>query len=87
MGKDHGRCVLPAADHQGENIGTGNSLAQRSKPCNVLMYVRKSDDVEEILDALRDCVLYLSQKMLERSSEHRRIQYVYLERWALDALE
>ena len=51
------------------------------------MYVRKSDDVEEILDALRDCVLYLSQKMLERSSEHRRIQYVYLERWALDALE
>ena len=57
------------------------------KPCNVLMYVRKSDDVEEIMDALRDCVLYLSEKMLERSSEHRRIQYVYLERWALDCLE
>mmetsp|Transcript_32202 Transcript_32202/g.42652 ORF Transcript_32202/g.42652 Transcript_32202/m.42652 type:complete len:198 (+) Transcript_32202:178-771(+) len=57
------------------------------RPWNILMYVRKSNDVDEILDALRDCLIYLNDKMLEKSSEIRRIQYVYLERWALDALE
>ena len=46
------------------------------------MYVRKSDDVGEIMDCLRDCVLYISAKQT-----NRRPQYVYLERWALDALE
>ena len=57
------------------------------RPWNILMYVRKSNDVDEILDALRDCLIYLNDKILEKSSEIRRIQYVYLERWALDALE
>lgn len=40
---------------------------------NILMYVRKSDDVGEILDALRDSVLYISEKMMAKSAENRRL--------------
>ena len=51
---------------------------------NILMYVRKSDDVDEILECLESTVLYISAKLGENS---RYKQFIFLERWALDALE
>lgn len=38
---------------------------------NILMYVRKSNDVDEILDALRDCVLYIAEKTRANHSDNR----------------
>ena len=48
------------------------------------MYVRKSEDVDEILDVLQDSILYISKTL---SVQKKRRQFIYLERWALDALQ
>lgn len=39
---------------------TMKEVAQKQK--NILIYVRKSDDIEEILDALQDCLMYIKGK-------------------------
>ena len=36
------------------------------EPKNILMYVRKSDDVEEIMEALQDCLLYIKSKVANK---------------------
>ena len=51
---------------------------------NILMYVRKSEDVDEILDVLQDSILYISKTL---NVQKKRRQFIYLERWALDALQ
>ena len=48
------------------------------------MYVRKSEDVDEILDVLQDSILYISKTL---NVQKKRRQFIYLERWALDALQ
>lgn len=51
------------------------------------MYVRKSDDVDEILDVIQDCVIYIKSKMNTTSANKPRQQYIFMERWTLDALQ
>ena len=51
------------------------------------MYVRKSDDVEEILESLKNSIVYIASKLSALPEAKSRRQYVYLEAWALDALE
>ena len=53
---------------------------------NMLLYARKSDDVGDILNSLRDCVLHVSNHIQTKEYGHK-IYNLYLERWALDALE
>lgn len=51
------------------------------------MYVRKSNDVGEILDALQDTVIYIASKLQGAPKLEVRSQHIYLEGWALDALK
>ena len=70
---DHTKCMQLAGDRRSISNTSRSGITQQRKPCNVLMYVRKSDDIEEILDALRDCVLHLSQTIKERYPNKRSI--------------
>ena len=51
---DHSQCLRLAGDR--------TTREDAAKPKNLLIYVRKSDDVEEILDALQDCLMYIKGK-------------------------
>ncbi len=51
------------------------------------MYVRKSDDVDDILDVVTGCVIHIAQTLKNLPASLQRHQLIYLERWALDALE
>lgn len=68
---DHNHCKKLA----GDLVSAKSSLEQ-----TILVYVRKSDDVEMVL-ALKDFVLYLFQKQQTES----RIKTIYMERWAMEA--
>lgn len=57
-------------------------------PSNILFYIRKSDDVDEILDALRDCVLHISSRIPPRNKSGESLTInLHMEGWALDCLE
>ena len=65
---NHDNCLKLAGDGglvatlgaASEEQATGGS----SRPQNILMYVRKSHDVTDILDALKVWVNYISEKLL-----------------------
>lgn len=70
---DHNNCRRLA----GDLVSQKSSLDQ-----TILIYVRKSDDIEVIL-ALKDFVNYIIQKQQKES----RIKTIYMERWAMEALQ
>lgn len=59
-------------------------------PRNILLYARKANDIEQIMDVLRDCVMYLAQNLGKAAKRKGQLgvppQRIYMERWALDAL-
>jgi hypothetical protein len=69
---DHNQCKRLAGD-----LNTKPSSEQ-----TILVYVRKSDDVEMIL-ALKDFLLYLLQKHQAAS----RLKTIYMEQWAMEAMQ
>lgn len=70
---DHNNCRRLAGDLASPKLSSDQTL---------LVYVRKSDDVE-VLFALKDFVHYIIQKQQKES----RIKTVYMERWAMEALK
>ena len=82
--------VLPAHNHAkclelaGDNKSSQALTPRKNLTSNILMYVRKSEDVDEILDVLQDSILYISKTL---NVQKKRRQFIYLERWALDALQ
>ena len=83
---NHNKCIELAGDiYRPQSAKESRTAQQRPWSNNVLMYVRKSDDVEQILEAIKDSVLFIKNHMTKNSNQRK--QYVYLERWALDALE
>jgi len=70
---NHDKCQELAGERQAKPMTQDEHEMAGVRPWNILMYVRKSDDISEILDALRDSVLYISNKMLARSAENRRV--------------
>ena len=89
---NHSKCIELAGDIQRPaSAKESRQLQERPWKNNVLMYVRKSDDVEQILDAIKDSVLFIKNKQMPTSASNKmakqRRQYIYMERWALDALE
>ena len=55
-----------------------------SKPTNILLYARLSEDLDDMLQVLQDCILHITKNY---DSKGLRTQYIYMERWALDALQ
>ena len=59
------KCMELAGDHTVSRVMTQQHVEMLSvRPSNVLMYVRKSSDIDDILDVLRDCVIYISDTMM-----------------------
>lgn len=87
MAHDHNLCLQLAGDeHAAPKRSAAELEALASQEQNILMYARKSDDVNEILDALRDSVLYIQRTLLQEPSHRQTRKNIYLERWALEAL-
>ena len=83
---NHNKCIELAGDvHRPQSAKESRAARERPWSNNVLMYVRKSDDVEQILEAIKDSVLFIKNHMAKKGNQSK--QYVYMERWALDALE
>ena len=62
---NHMKCMELAGDHTVSRAMTQQHVEMLSvRPSNVLMYVRKSSDIDDILDVLRDCVIYISDTMM-----------------------
>ena len=59
-------------------------LAKRSEPQNILLYARLSEDLDDILEALKECITYIT---VHTETKKGRVKYIYMERWALDALQ
>lgn len=61
---DHSKCLELAGDSYTKAKRAGLAKGKHSVGSwNILMYVRKSDDIDEILDTLQDTLLYISQKI------------------------
>ena len=56
----------------------------KTKPTNILLYARLSEDLDDMLRILQECVVHITNNY---SSDSRRTQFIYMERWALDALQ
>ena len=83
---NHNKCIELAGDIPRPQSAKESRVAQeRPWSNNVLMYVRKSDDVEQILEAIKDSVLFIKNHKTKNAKQRK--QYIYMERWALDALE
>ena len=62
---DHEVCLKLAGDINRSPNQSNPSLRQKGQ-CNILMYVRKSDDVEEILESLKDSIVYIASKLADQ---------------------
>ena len=81
---DHNMCLQLARDFR---LNSSKSMQTLQKSPNVLFYIRKSDDVDDILDALRKAVLHISSQTFKEQTGNKSSKFnIYMERWALDAL-
>ena len=77
---NHHVCLQLAGDASLAQV----SAQMKTKPTNILLYARLSEDLDDMLRVLQECVVHITNNY---SSESSRTQFIYMERWALDALQ
>ena len=87
--QNHGKTLELANNKQlSRSVPTSaRAASQVQRPQNILFYIRKSDDADEILDLMQETISYIKEKLGSSTSASQRTHYLYMERWALDCLE
>ena len=61
---NHAKCLELVGEAKAAQQSDNKVMTPRKNlTSNILMYVRKSDDVDEILDVLQDSILYISKTL------------------------
>ena len=74
---NHSICTHLAGEH---TIGTADSLSLK-KSQNILIFARKSDFLHDVMEAIKETILYLSANQGRNGIQ--KVRSIYLEGWAL----